>query len=245
MAQELAAGRTLITAYLSYAAENNNRLMPAFDQRPNNVWFEPDKKELSGSGALSQMVYRYPYRLAPYFGYKMDGVILSKANSSKVQDVRATQGADMAYYETSAMPMFGINETFVGGKIVKLPTRMQPGEFGEYGYDPLSATETIGNTLGGRRIIVFASAGSGTGSNAMGGYFRVDSPTTASQTWLNSHWAANSDPATFGRVDARFEGRALCVFLDGSVESLTIDQLKDMRFWSKNAAEQDNPNYAP
>jgi len=44
-------------------------------------------------------------------------------------------------------------------------------------------------------------------------------------------------------VDPRHDGRVLCVFLDGSVRTQTVDDLRDMRFWSKNAQLNDNPNY--
>jgi len=46
-------------------------------------------------------------------------------------------------------------------------------------------------------------------------------------------------------VDGRFDGKAVCVFLDGSVRVLSIDELRDMRFWSRNAALENNPNYQP
>jgi prepilin-type processing-associated H-X9-DG protein len=46
-------------------------------------------------------------------------------------------------------------------------------------------------------------------------------------------------------VDGRFDGKAVCAFLDGSVRVLSIDDLRDMRLWSKNAAINNDPNYRP
>jgi prepilin-type processing-associated H-X9-DG protein len=51
------------------------------------------------------------------------------------------------------------------------------------------------------------------------------------------------DPADFGNVDFRYNGTAVCAFLDGSVRMCSVKELNDMRLWSPNAAEQDNATY--
>jgi prepilin-type processing-associated H-X9-DG protein len=58
-------------------------------------------------------------------------------------------------------------------------------------------------------------------------------------------WTKDSDPGNYGYVAARFDGKAVAAFLDGSVRVMTLDDLRDMRLWSKNAAINNDPNYRP
>jgi len=111
-AREIAAGKTLISAYLSNAAENDGQLMVAhYEGRSPEIDGQevtlPDGTRLTG-GSL----HRYPYRLSPYFDYKIDGVIL--INENKKQVSKAFAGS-MREYGTSLCPAFGINYYFVGG----------------------------------------------------------------------------------------------------------------------------------
>jgi prepilin-type processing-associated H-X9-DG protein len=51
--------------------------------------------------------------------------------------------------------------------------------------------------------------------------------------------------ANYGHVHGRYDGKAVCAFLDGSVRILSIEELRDMRLWSRKAALENNPNYQP
>jgi hypothetical protein len=46
-------------------------------------------------------------------------------------------------------------------------------------------------------------------------------------------------------VSARYDQQAVVARLDGGVEVLSFDELKDMRRWSKDAYQQNNRNYQP
>jgi prepilin-type processing-associated H-X9-DG protein len=44
-------------------------------------------------------------------------------------------------------------------------------------------------------------------------------------------------------VHPRHDSKAVVAFLDGSVRKMGINELRDMRLWSRNAAIADDPNY--
>lgn len=216
MAREVAAGRNLVAAYQAAAADNNGRYLPGMDSSVSRVWFEPEQRYIS----MVHVPNRYPYRLAPYFDYKLEGTIL--VNDSKKQIERVIKGE----YGISAFPTFGINYYFVGGAVSRT---------GSVAYQNECLTHTAGSTS----ILVFASGGSG----EIDGYNILTPPRLQGTNWSNSPWRDNLDPGIFGNVDARYKGKAVCVFLDGSVRMLSIEELRDMRLWSKNAAFDDNPDY--
>src|SRR5690606_16653067 len=108
--------------------------------------------------------------------------------------------------------------------------RARPGEFGDYGYTELTRKNAVRRLVEVPRIIVFASAGINDTSGGVNiGNYKVDSPATGG--WTDKKWESADNPSEFGSVHARFNGKALAVFLDGSVEAMTIDELRDMRLW--------------
>jgi len=48
----------------------------------------------------------------------------------------------------------------------------------------------------------------------------------------------------FGHVDPRWSNKAVAVNLDGRASLLGEAELKDMRRWANQAAEQDDPNWS-
>ncbi len=61
--------------------------------------------------------------------------------------------------------------------------------------------------------------------------------------WSSVSWTLNAAASDYGNIDPRYDGKAICVFLDGSVRMLSIEELRDMRLWSANAKDEDNANY--
>jgi prepilin-type N-terminal cleavage/methylation domain-containing protein len=218
MIREISAGKNLINAYQMAAADGDGRYLPGMDYTVNKVWFEPEKREIS----TTHVANRYPYRLAPYFDYRLEGTILVNENKKQIDKIFAGP------YGISTFPAFGINYYYVGGLVTGTGDVMLSD-------DCLTRT---GHGLGS--ILVFASGGTGT----VDGYNILTPPRIYGQNWSTSAWSENADPGNWGNVDARYEGKAVCVFLDGSIRMLSIDELKDMRLWSKNAAMTDDPNYS-
>lgn len=226
---EIAAGKNLISAYLSHAADNDGQYLPGMDFSVAKVAYPPEKRDITVMHAAN----RYPFRLAPYFDYRLLGTILLPGNRRQIDKI-ATPGTPMHDYVVSAFPSFGINYYFVGGCLsgpASAPTLLYPNE----------CTSRVAQGRGNQ--LVFASGGTTDGSTRVEGFNILTPPRLYAETWSNAAWKKNSDPGLYGNVDARHEGRAICVFLDGSVKLLTIDELRDMQLWNRNAADQREPDY--
>lgn len=226
---EISAGKNLITAYLSCAADNDGQYLPGMDFSVTKVAYPPEKRDITVMHAAN----RYPFRLAPYFDYRLIGTILLPNNRKQIDKI-ATPGTPMHDYVVSAFPSFGINYYFVGGCLsgpVSAPTLLYPNECTS------RAVQGLGNQL------VFASGGTTDGSTRVEGFNILTPPRLYAETWSDTPWKKNSDPGFYGNVDARHEGKAVCVFLDGSIKLLSIAELRDMQLWNRNAADRRDPNY--
>jgi len=223
MASEINAGKNLIQAYQLATTENDGRLLPAYDASAKDV------KNANGQPiAMSMVRARYPFRLAPYFNYQMGGVILVNRNESQIIKIMGPSG-NMYDYGLSVFPAMGINRYLVGGYL---------GSGGTVQY----ASECIQSQgQADKSVIVFASAG----DPQVDGFEYVVSPKGPAGQWSGAKWTKDSDPGEYGHVAARYDGKAVCAFLNGSVKGLSIDELRDMRLWSRNAALENNPSYQP
>ena len=223
MASEINAGKNLIQAYQLATTENGGRFLLAYDASAKDV------KNANGQPiAMSVVRARYPFRLAPYFNYQMGGVILVNRNESQIIKIMGPSG-NMYDYGLSVFPAMGINRYLVGGYM---------GSGGTVQF----ASECIQSQgQAEKSVIVFASAG----ETDVDGFEYVISPQGPAGQWSGAKWGKDSSPGDYGHVAARYDGRAVCAFLDGSVRVLSIDELRDMRLWSRNAALENNPNYQP
>ena len=224
--QELAAGKTLITAYLTCAADNDGRYLPGMDFSVNKIAFPPENREVTVMHAAN----RYPFRLAPYFEYQLEGTVLLSGNREHIAKI-AKPGTPMHDYVVSAFPSFGINYYFVGGCLNGTGGLTYPNEC-------VSRT-----AQGGGSLLVFASGGATDGMTRVEGFNILTPPQLYAAAWSGIAWKKGSDPGLYGNVDARHEGKAVCAFLDGSVRLLSIEELRDMQLWNRNAAEQKDPAY--
>ena len=222
---EVSAGKSLVQAYLLAASENGGRYLAAHDATLKN------QTVLNAQGkpiAMPEVKYRYPFRLAPYFNYQMEGTILVNRNESQIIQKMGGSGA-MYDYGLSVFPSLGINRYLVGGSI-------SPNVGVEYAAECIL---TMGQA--DKSVIVFVSGG----SSEVDGYEYVTPPNGPRGQWSTVPWTKDSDPSSYGHVGARFDGKAVAAFLDGSVKVLSIEELRDMRLWSRNAALANDPNYRP
>lgn len=221
-AAETAAAKSLVTAYQAAAADNGGKYLPALDSSATNV--------LNGQGravSMKQARSRYPFRLAPYFGYDLESTLLVGKNKSQIlkeMGGMVQPGSPMYDYAVSAFPALGINRHFVGGTAGAA--------------DP-NAECVRTSAQADRNIIVFVSAG----SSSIDGYEYVRAPGAPGGQWSGAEWKDGTDPADYGYVHPRHNGKAVASFLDGSVRLLSLNELRDMRLWSRNAAIQNNPDY--
>jgi prepilin-type processing-associated H-X9-DG protein len=183
---------------------------------------------------------RYPWRVAPYLSYKMLGSVLVN-EQTKLAELK-DRGSYV--YLTSAHPSFGINATFVGGnyRTGLIPSRRMVERYGQF------AVTRLGQASKSQMIIVFASARSdGSGADggdpsAQPGFHLLTPPATIGRHW-SATYEEKAPAAEFGHVHPRYDGRAVCAMLDGHVELLDAAQLQDMRHWSDQAAEADEPDW--
>lgn len=227
MTREIAAARSLITAYTLYSSENDGELMPVVDKRVSSVWFQPYNRNVT----YFEAPHRYPFRLAPYFDYKLSGTIFVNENAKQIEKYFGRSGG-MNDYGVSCFPAFGMNHYFVGG-YVGLDGQLR------YPNECLSRLPQATKTS----LIVFASAGGTLGTTTVQGYSMVDPPRGKDRIWSSTPWEPGANAANYGCVAARYDGKAVVAFLNGSVKAMKIEDLRDMRLWSHNAAMQDDPNY--
>jgi hypothetical protein len=224
MVRELAAARTLMAAFQLYAAEHNGQLLAGYDRSVHQVT-RPD-----GSRIVGEPVYRYPFRIAPYLNWKFEGSIYVNRNGEQV--AKSSNGvAYLRDYLTSMFPAFGMNHYFVGGHV---------NEHGEVDFGDHVVTR-LGQTTAS--LLVFASGGTGDIPGGFDGYSHLTPPRLTQVNWSAQEWSSQSLPGAYGNVDARYNGRAIAAFLDGSVKALTIEELRDMRLWCREAAAVNDPDY--
>ena len=60
------------------------------------------------------------------------------------------------------------------------------------------------------------------------------------------HWGSYSEriPSSMGFVHLRHDGKAVTAMLDGSVRTMSEEELRDMRHWSNQAIRYDDSNFS-
>lgn len=205
--KELHAARVLMAGFHAFAADNGGRIIKAMDNNPGKVL------DNRGKPVMSHAAKRWPWRLAPYFDYNVDTLLV---NNKKA----APENEPMYSYLVTVFTTLGMNGTFVGGKY---GTGMSPD-------NPRSkrgnfCVTTIAQPHKPSQLIVFASAKMDGAPNP--GCFDVCAPGFGAT----------------GEVDYKYGDKAVVAYFDGHVELNDEEQLKDMRRWSNLAAIQDNPDW--
>jgi|LakMenE18May11ns_1017448.scaffolds.fasta_scaffold9858895_2 prepilin-type N-terminal cleavage/methylation domain-containing protein/prepilin-type processing-associated H-X9-DG protein len=214
-AAELSAGKTLISAFHAYAADNNGQLIRAMDLNPGKI---VDNK---GKPVMSHAAKRWPWRLAPYFNYDMNTLMVNNKDAIKLND-------SMYSYLVTVFPTFGMNGIFVGGKfgtsMAPDNPRSKKGNF--------CVTTIIGaNTPS--KLIVFSSA-----------KIQGEMPPGTEGPKTGCFDVSAPGYGAVGEVHYKYSDKAVVAYFDGHVELNSEEELKDMRRWSNLAAIQDNPNWS-
>lgn len=217
---EIAAARKLMAGFSSYTADHGGRFMDGIRDPGAGTLFDANGNSIAVSGARE----RYAWRIAPYIGYDVEGTLVVNNTSA------APRHDPMFSYLVSALTTLGMNTTFVGGdysgsaliRAGNLRTMQRLGSF---------FVQNITQAAQPSKLIVFASAHNFMGTEKSIGNFRVFPPLMRS--------GASS------RIDFRHNDKAVVACLDGHVELLGEDDLKDMRRWSNLAALADDPNHVP
>ncbi len=239
--REMAAAQQLMAAFSVYSTEFKGSILPGYATASSTSANPPagvkpiivvDNK---GDRVYGQPARRYPWRLAPYLDYNFRGLYDDDKILERYQDRADVQ------YAVSVSPALGINAEFVGGK-------SSPGlGFNEnslrsYGQFYLTRLDQARFPT---RLISFVSArgvdadsGQG-GSGVVAGFHTVDAPNLTEVRWSTAAYTEDAAPEDFGNVHPRFFGRAIAAHVDGHVEGLSIDELRDMRRWANQANRVD------
>lgn len=223
---EINAGKNLITAYHLAASDNGGIYLPGMDRSVNNL-----NDEYGQPIPMLPTMHRWPYRLAPYLGNKLDGSILLEGNKKYI----AKYNKSMYTYYVSTFPALGMNTQLVGGY------KLSDGS-----YEAPDVSEIITNENQGEdgHFVVFLSGGDKSGNSIVEGYNTISSPKGSLNAWSDSS-TQSDNPKTTGNISFRHSGKAVCAFLDGSVSTLGKNELSDMRLWSRKARQMDDKNYTP
>jgi len=160
---------------------------------------------------------RYPWRLAPYLNYNYKAAFL--ATKQKIPN------PSQLTYRVSLVPSLGVNGVYVGGDESSPMNPFNPRAAARYGdFCILRLNQAVKPS----QLIVFASAyyeePGRRKDDPEKGYFRIQYPDQ------NVHF--------------RYNNKAVVACLDGHVELLTREEMRDMRRWSNLHAQSDDPNFA-
>jgi prepilin-type N-terminal cleavage/methylation domain-containing protein len=235
LAREVSGCRQAMIAYLQAAADRDGELLVGYSASESATDDRGDEVPNPACG-------RYPWRLAKYLNYKLAGTILV----NEQEEIARMKEHPEYVYRASANPSFGINATYVGGneRTGVIPSPATIKRFGRYFAQRLSDVSQPS------KLIVFASSRYTSDTpdprrpdtNHQPGFHLLNPPRTTQLHWWGKF--SENDPAqNFGFVHPRYSGRAVCGMLGGNVELLDERELQDMRHWSPQAVDVDDPEF--
>lgn len=227
MLQELAASRQLMQGYLGYAMDNRDALLPGHTDETPDL-----KDDLGYPLSPAEVVKRWPWRMVAYLNCGVRGSLLVNEQALALADRQATFWS----YYVSLTPSFGLNYFNLGGDLTAAGQANMPGW--------LTRLDRASRPT---RLIVFASARSPGASGPVNGYFKIVPPTKSFEYsphgWTTANDHEGGEPAAWGYVHPRWQGKAVAAFLEGHSGSLGLTDLRDMTRWSPRAAAAGDPNW--
>lgn len=254
-AKDMAGAKQVMLAYAMYADDHRGRLMIGFV--PDTIWSQHvagggQPKNAAGVLIPKLPAQRYPWRLAPYFDYSLEGLYQDKrvvealAAAPGVNSPEAATGHTAMEYVVSLYPSLGLNAYFMGGGMPGDTIPFSAAGRRIFGDFHLSRMDQARNTSG---LTVFASARSLAEPSLLPGYgtiegsFVIKPPylySTSGRQWSESYAAQTDSPdSNSGRVSLRYGGRGVSAMLDGHAEMLGWDDFNDMRRWADQANAPD------
>lgn len=254
--REIAAIRSVGTAYIAYASGNKDALMPGYLRgswaNPVNRRFivHDNPNDASEESRLSGTLIRpYTWRLLPELNFSYESLQIDRAYYSTMRERTMDSAQPNGFHDLFARhPSFGLNTTYVGGDAHRggyyIPSVLR---WGPYYITRLDQANTPD------KLTVFASSRA-VQDNSNGlkvpGFHRIEGPWRATPT-SNSvpafiPWRAPQGPfnpsletTAYGHLDFRYFGRASVFALDGHADALSLDQMRDMRRWCAKATRPD------
>ncbi len=259
--RELSAGNQLLKAYLTYAQDNRDKVLPGYLR---SAWTDPsmdpahefkvwdnDKTADEDERMFGTTIKRYPWRIAPYLNFAREGLIVDTALYNEYRNLRdGKNDTDSFQRGIAESPSFGLNTTYVGGDS-KRGAFYPPGvrRWGQYYVTEVAKVQSAD------KLVVFATARGphaiDTIRRVVPGHHRIEGPWHASvavggQVPSFSRWNApnvpfrpSESPGTYGNLDFRHSSKCIGLTFDGHGELYDLEQLKDMRRWSNQANAPD------
>lgn len=241
--RELAAGQQLNIAFNLYAVDNKENVLVGYASTamvngPMPVYNDRSER------LNNEIAQRYPWRLASYLNYDFQGLY---GDTNLLNNIRrnADQYPGVNFdYLISLFPSLGLNVAFVGGS--DLHGEFDPTFVRVFGKAYVSR---IGDARRPSGVMAFTSAREGPQPLApvLGspqGFFRVEPPyfgQAQGYRWESKYDEASASPGlNSGFVSTRGGHRAVAAMLDGHSQTLSWEQLKDMRYWADAA---DSPSW--
>jgi len=226
--REMAAARQMVMAWNTYASDSKAWVLPGFKTGLPARLEDGSNIAAGNYGGGATISARFPWRLAPYLSHNFRGMYVND-QAPELEKLKNGDYEQYLYF-ASLYPSLGMNSTFVGGDQERygfLPNA--PAGLKDFYVTRLSSIRNP------EKLVLFASARTDATSDnrLVEGYFRLESPRLAAAQWADAYDPAK--PASCGNISARHDGTAVCAFTGGSVDTIQIDALRDMRHWSNNA----------
>lgn len=237
--------RQLITGYTAYQNDHNGDVMLGYP--PNTFNGNTVTIKYEGMTFGPPVSQRYPWRLVPY----VSGVWDVLHDHAAVPELpRSDEPASVAFgraYMLSLYPAFGLNDVYVGGSaaghgyIGTAPNQTpNVGQHVVFNNNDVRRTSEL-IVLGDSQVRnIYPQP-----DNPEEGYFRLTAPHANGEQWRAvGHDFQLITGSIMGIPQGRNGPDAGMSFFDGHVESLSPEELNDMRYWANNAATE-NYDYAP
>lgn len=256
-AHELCMLRQVNIGYITYAQENDNRLLPGMISSARVSGLVDELGNVISNGHQEE---RWPWRLFNASHQNMNlihAMFIGERRQTlfvKYQQQRA-DNPFIWHYATSQSPSFGLNFFNLGGDlrgvtiaqengenaptcITKTTEARNPGQLITFAS---SRSNPIDGTVSGPNDVFYTSA---YGKNYCEGIDRIISPSRVTRNPLSGAWNAPSlwSPEDYqeqsdtqerwGYIHPRCAGKAAVAFLDGHAETMTINQLRDNSLWT-------------
>ena len=244
---ELSAAKQLMLGYTQYTLDNQGDLLPAFsatnaaqaqifpywktdvyNDLGTKIWNAASRRAPSG-WSNSPAIGGYPWRLAPYFDYQVEGALLVNEQARILHEFDRSRMDELVYtYNTNLTPSLGMNAAIGGDRGFDFGRPNDPPGFPSIaeGFG-LVKIETENQAVSPSTFMVFCSARNGLFEQSVGqagtsgfilpnGYYSVK-PT-------NARYDAD-DVDSFGNIHLRWGGKAVVAVLDGSAATKGEDEL--------------------
>tara|TARA_Y100001933_G_scaffold187023_2_gene185996 strand:- start:283 stop:1260 length:978 start_codon:yes stop_codon:yes gene_type:complete len=246
MLLELSAARQLMLGYSAYAFDNRGELLPAYSATSANqatlfpywtqdvyndlgtkIWDAATRRHPAGWGN-SPAAAAYPWRLAPYFDYQVEGALLVNEQARILHEFNRQNMDELIYtYNTNFVPSLGMNACIGGIPGFDFGAADDPwGGLLPRGFGVIKI-ELEANVVGPSDFMVFSSARNGL-------YEGADASHTASGfIFPDGYYGVipsnvpfdEDDPNSLGKIDLRWNNAAVVASLDGAARLWTEDEL--------------------